>query len=544
MNKFWTLFLIICLPAQLYSQDEMNSLLDELDATLDKREIYHNKKESEISKLISLKKLTSTNVQKYEIFEKLYNEYRAYQSDSALNYARRSLIAANILKDLTKINTAKLNLASIMGTLGMYKEATDILQGIDIHSTPEINSFYYGVQSSLYLYMSIYAASNQEKKSYEQLSEQFRDSVFKYESKSNVITQANILFEKRQYDKTLQMLHDYFYKMDKNDPDRAIVAYIISRTYQKKKNFHQEKKWLIKSAISDLKLDKREYISLRSLAFIMYKEDDVDRAYKYIQRSLEDALFCNARLRTYEVSRMLSIIDLAYQKQNETNRWQLIMFLISVSILSLLLMVALVLLFKEMKKKSIAKREISLANSKLVELNKELNSFNERLNYANSTLIEANLVKEIYIGRYMDQCSLYISKLEEYQRRLNVILSSGKTAELVKAVKSKEFIEVELKEFYKNFDKTFLSLFPNFIEEFNDLLIDNECIKLKPGELMNTELRIYALIRLGISDSVKIADFLRYSLSTIYNYRTKLRNKALGPRDKFEANVMRIETNI
>jgi len=276
----------------------------------------------------------------------------------------------------------------------------------------------------------------------------------------------------------------------------------------------------------------------------MYKEDDVDRAYKYIQRSLEDALFCNARLRTYEISRMLSIIDLAYQKQNETNRWQLIMFLISVSILSLLLMVALVLLFKEMKKKSVAKREISLANSKLVELNKELNSFNERLNYANSTLIEANLVKEIYIGRYMDQCSLYISKLEEYQRRLNVILSSGKTAELVKAVKSKEFIEVELKEFYKNFDKTFLSLFPNFIEEFNELLIDNECIKLKPGELMNTELRIYALIRLGISDSVKIADFLRYSLSTIYNYRTKLRNKALGPRDKFEANVMRIETNI
>lgn len=544
MNKFWTLFLIICLPAQLYSQDEMNSLLDELDATIDKREIYHNKKETEISKLISLEKLTSTNVQKYEIFEKLYNEYRSYQSDSALNYARRSLIAANTLKDLTKINTAKLNLASIMGTLGMYKEATDILRRIDIHSTPEINSFYYGVHSSLYLYMSIYAASNQEKKSYEQLSEQFRDSVFKYDSKSNVITQANILFEKRQYDKTLQMLHDYFYKMSENNPDRAIVAYIISRTYQKKKNFNQEKKWLIKSAISDLKLDKREYISLRSLAFIMYKEDDVSRAYKYIQRSLEDALFCNARLRTYEISIMLSIIDLAYQKQNETNRWQLIMFLISLSILSLFLMVALVLLFKEMRKKSIAKREISFANSKLVELNKELNNFNERLNYANSTLIEANLVKEIYIGRYMDQCSLYISKLEEYQRRLNVILSSGKTAELVKAVKSKEFIEVELKEFYKNFDKTFLSLFPNFIEEFNNLLIDDECIKLKPGELMNTELRIYALVRLGISDSVKIADFLRYSLSTIYNYRTKLRNKALGPRDKFEANVMRIETNI
>lgn len=527
----------------MYSQEEINSLLDELDATIDNREIYHNKKETEISKLKGIKKLTSSYLQNYEIYEKLYNEYRAYQSDSALIYARRSLKAASSLKDLTKINTAKLNLASIMGTLGMYKEATDIIGRIDIHSTPEIKSFYYGVHSSIYLHMSIYAASNQEKKSYEQLSGQFRDSVFRYDSKSHIITQANIFFEKRQYEKSLKMLQDYFFKMSKNDPEKAIVAYIISRTYQKRKNCAQEEKWLIKSAISDLQLDKKEYIALRSLAFIMYKEGDVNRAYKYIQRSLDDALFCNARLRTYEISRMLSIINEAYQKQNETNRRRLIVFLISSSIMSLFLMAVLILLFKQMKKISKAKKEISLANNRLIELNRELNSFNERLNCANSTLKEANLVKEIYIGRYMDQCSLYISKLEEYQRKLNVIISSGKTAELVKAVKSKEFIEAELKEFYKNFDKTFLSLFPNFIEEFNGLLADDEDVKVKPGELMNTELRIYALVRLGISDSVKISDFLRYSLSTIYNYRTKLRNKALGPRDKFEENVMQIEAN-
>ncbi|WP_026715376.1 DUF6377 domain-containing protein [Flavobacterium daejeonense] len=546
MNKIWTLFLIICFPVLLYSQDEMNSLLDELDATLDKSEFYHNKKEAEMNKLSSLLKLTSSNTQKYEIYQKLYNEYRAYQSDSALNYARRSLKVANTLKDLNKINTAKLNLASIMGTLGMYKEATDILNKVDINPTPEIKSFYYGVHSSIYLYMSEYAASNQEKNSYVQLTQQFRDSVFKYDpanSKSYVITQANKFFEKGQYDETLRMLQDYFPKMSNNDPDKAVVAYIISETYQRKKDFEQEKKWLIKSAISDLQLEKKEYISLRSLAFIMYKEGDIDRAYKYIKRSLEDALFCNARLRTYEISRMMPIINDAYQKQNDTNRHQLIVFLVSASILSLFLLVVLILLFKQMKKLSKAKKEISLANSQFIELNKELNSFNEKLNETNTTLKEANLVKEIYIGRYMDQCSVYISKLDEYRRKLNVIVSSGKTAELVKAVKSKEFIEVELKEFYHNFDKTFLLLFPNFIEEFNSLLTDNEDIKLKPGELMNTELRIFALIRLGISDSVKIAEFLRYSLSTIYNYRTKLRNKALGPRDEFEANVMRIGTN-
>jgi len=546
MCKFWTVILIVFSPFFLYSQVEIDSLLNELDTTIDKSELYHKRKEVEINKLRSLLKLTTSNVHKYEIYEKLYNQYRAYQSDSALNYARKSLVVANTLKDLTKINTSKLNLSSIMGTLGMYKEATEILTNLDISSTPEIKSFYYGVNSSVYLYMSEYAASKQEKDKYVQLTKQFRDSIFKYDpvnSGSYIITQSNKLFQQGKYDEMLRDLESYFPKMNNNNPDKAVVAYIISETYQRKKDFDQEKKWLIISAIHDLQLEKKEYISLRSLAFIMYKEGDIDRAYKYIKRSLEDALFCNARLRTYEISRMLPIINEAYQKQNDTNNKQLIVFLVSASILSLFLMVVLVLLFKQMKKLSKAKKEISLANAQFLELNKELNSFNEKLNETNITLQEANLVKEIYIGRYMDQCSVYIRKLDEYRRKLNVIVSSGKTAELVKAVKSKEFIDIELKEFYHNFDKTFLLLFPNFIEEFGSLLSDTDDIKLKHGELMNTELRIFALIRLGISDSVKIAEFLRYSLSTIYNYRTKLRNKALGPRDEFEANVMRIGTN-
>ncbi|AOZ99331.1 DUF6377 domain-containing protein [Flavobacterium commune] len=545
MFKFWTSILVIFFPLFLFSQAGIDSLLKELDAVIDKSELYHDKKEAEINKLRSLLKLTSTEVHKYEIYEKLFTEFKFYQSDSALNYARKSLAVANTLKDLTKINTAKINLASIMGTLGMYKEATDILYRFDIKSTPEIKSLYYGVNSSIYLNMAEYAASNQEKEKYDLLTMKYRDSTFQSDavgSNSYFITQANKLFEKGKYDETIRLLENYFSKMDDNNTDKAVVAYIISQTYFRKKDLQQEKKWLILSAISDLQLEKKEYISLRSLAFMMYKEGDIDRAYKYIKRSLDDALFCNARLRTYEISKMMPIINDAYQKQNDTNRNQLITFLVSASILSLFLMVVLFLLFKQMKKLSKAKQEISSTNAQLVALNNELHLFNEKLNETNNTLKEANLVKEIYIGRYMDQCSVYISKLDEYRRKLNVIVSSGKTAELVKVIKSKEFIEEELKDFYHNFDKTFLLLFPNFIEDFNNLLVDNEDIKLKQGELMNTELRIFALIRLGISDSVKIAEFLRYSLSTIYNYRTKLRNKALGPRDEFEANVMRIES--
>ncbi len=546
MLKFQYILIALLFPIFLFSQTEIDSLLKELDATIDNSKQFHNKKQIEIVKLIELQKITSSDVQKYEIYEKLFGEYKFYQSDSAISYARKSLNIANQLKDLSKINNSKLNLASTMGTLGMYKEATEILNKIEIESTPEIKGTYFGVCSSLYLSMSDYAATSQEKNNYVSLTQKYRDSSYNFYPKTSepfIIHQANKLLAEKKYDETISVLQNYFSKIKNNNTDKAVVAYLISQAYQHKKEFEQEKKWLIISAISDLQLEKKEYISLRSLAYIMYEEGDIDRAYKYTKRTLEDALFCNARLRTFEISKMMPIINEAYQKQNETNRKQLILFLVSASILSLFLLGALILLFKQIKKLSKAKYEISLANKQFVILNEELKIANEKLNETNHTLKEASLVKEIYIGRYMDQCSIYISKLDQYRRQLNIMAVSGKMNELVRAIKSDEFIEKELKEFYNNFDKTFLSLFPNFIEEFSSLLTDTEDIKLKQGELMNTELRIFALIRLGISDSAKISEFLRYSLSTIYNYRTKLRNKAAGPREDFEADVMRIGTN-
>lgn len=546
MNRFLT-FIVLLFPLLLFAQNTIDSLLNDLDKTIDNYQQYSKKKESEINTFKGLLKYTSTDLQKYEICEKLYEEYKLYQSDSALNYAKRNLQIAVKLKDISKIKSAKLNLASIMGTLGMYKEATDILHNIDIASSPGLKGFYFGVNSTIYDLMSDYTASLQEKKNYILLRKQYRDSCllsFPASSKSNLIFQSSKLVESGKYDETLHLLLDYFPKIAAENPDRAIIAYIISLSYHGKKDRKEEKKWLTISAISDLQLAKKEYISLRSLAFLMYEEGDIDHAYKYMKRSLEDAVFCNARLRTYEISKMIPIINEAYEKQNETNRFQLILFLVSTSILSLFLLSVLLLLFKQMKKLSKAKQEISQANSQLSELNKELQLFNEKLNATNNTLTEANLVKEIYIGRYMDQCSDYIGKLEGYRRKLNLMATTGKINDLVSTVKSKEFIESELKEFYTNFDQTFLSLFPGFINEFSALLVDDEATQLKEGELLNTELRIFALIRLGIKDSAKIAVFLRYSVSTIYNYRSQLKNKAVGSREEFEARVMQIGTNL
>lgn len=547
MNRFLTLIFVLLLPVLLFGQNNFDSLLDELDKTVNNYQAYSNKKENEINKLKGLLKYTSTDLQKYAIYGKLYSEYKSYQSDSALIYARRSFQIAEKLYDVGKLNDARLNLASIMGTLGMYKEATDILNRININTSPELKGYYFTVNSVVYGYMSDYAASLQEKEKYVLLTKKYRDSSLNFyppQSSPYIMAKSSRLIDTGKYNETLHLLLNYFPNIAHNSPDRAVIAYIISQAYREKKDLEQEKKWLTISAISDLQLAKKEYISLRSLAFLMYENGDIDRAYKYIKRSLEDALFCNARLRTYEISKMLPIINEAYQKQNETNRLQLILFLISASILSLFLLAVLFLLFKQMKKLSKAKQDLSLANIQLSELNKELHTFNEKLNETNYTLTEANLLKEIYIGRYMDQCSDYIGKLDEYRRKLNVMATTGKMNDLVSAVKSKQFIENELAAFYTNFDKTFLQLFPNFIKEFANLLVDDEVTQLKEGELLNTELRIFALIRLGIKDSAKISVFLRYSISTIYNYRSQLKNKAAGPREDFEAKVMRIGTNL
>mgnify|MGYP006167609063 CR=1 FL=1 len=361
---------------------------------------------------------------------------------------------------------------------------------------------------------------------------------------SNIaVALAGQLFSKRKYTSALRLLLVAFDKIGKTDSNRAVIAYLISENYRLLNDKGQEKKWLALSAISDLELVKKENISLRKLAYILYEEGEIESAYEYTKRSLDDAVFCNSKLRTYEISKMLPIINESYETKNKSSQSQLIVFLISVSVLSLFLIGVLILLFKQMKKVAKAQKNVKLVNQKLSVLNQQLQGFNAQLNQTNLELAETSLLKEIYIGRYMDQCSVYIGKMEEYSQKLKVMATAGKVNDLVSTVKSKAFIDKELKEFYSQFDQTFVQLFPTFVAEFKDLLNEPESIVIKKGELLNPELRLFALIRLGIKDSAKIAEFLRYSSSTIYNYRSQIKNKAKGPRDQFELKVMDIGTS-
>ena len=547
MKRNLLFFFCIFLSIPLFAGSEMDSLLRVLDRTVDDFQIYSNMKEAKINKLKDLLKYTTSYSQKYEICGKLYDEYSFYKSDSALVYARKKLLIAEKLNNKRSLTDARLNLASIMGITGMYKEAMDIVNKVDINEAPDLKAYYFHINRTIYGFMADYASSSQEKKRYDEITAAYRDSLLIVNapsSSAHVMVRSDQLIINKKYNEALKLLLNYYPTIKNNIHDRAIIAYSIALAYHGKHERDLEKRWLTTSAIYDLQSATKEYISLRLLAYTLYEDGDVDRAYKYIKRSLDDALFCNARLRTFEISKMLPIIDKAYQHQSDSRQRLMMITIFSISTLSVLLMLAVFFVYRQMKKLAVARKNLSDANKLLNDLNHELSATNIQLNNTNETLLEANLIKEEYIGRYMDQCSAYIDKLDDYRRLLNKTATAGKIDDLLRVIKSKQFIEDELKEFYDNFDSTFLQLFPTFVDEFKLLLSDYEDVTLKSGQLLNTELRIFALIRLGITDSVKISHFLRYSLSTIYNYRTKLRNKAICKRGEFEENVMRIGSNI
>ena len=544
MKKVILIFVTIVLSGLLYAKDNKSTdaLLREIDGIIKNRQTYGAEKEARIADLKKLLAEATSDEQRYGFCGRLFDEYRAYNLDSSFVYAQRKEELAHRMDKLDYLDDAAMNMAEVMGTTGMYKEALELLGQINKKTLPDyLYGYYYHLYRTIYGLMGDYAVTEKVKKEYYRMTDLYRDSLLQVnasDSLGHVLVMADKCIVHAQYDEAIRMLMEYYNYPSLDDHSKTMRTYTLSEGYRLKGDKQGQKHYLALSAIADLKSAVKEYVSLRKLASLVYDEGDIDRAYNYLKCSLEDATLCNARLRTLEISQVFPIIDQAYQLKTKRQQQEMKVSLICISLLSVFLLVAIFFVYKQMKKVAAARREVVDTNTLLQELNEELHDSNSQLKEMNHTLSEANYIKEEYIGRYMDQCSTYLDKMDLYRRSLNKIAAAGRVEELYKAIKSSQFLDEELKEFYANFDMTFLQLFPNFVEEFNALL--TEPMQPKPGELLNTELRIFALIRLGITDSTKIAQFLRYSVTTIYNYRTRVRNKALGERDEFETKVMQI----
>ena len=548
MKHILSIFIFILFPAISILGTEIDSLLKVLDQTIEMHSSFMQSKELRIK---SLKKISGkTDIspeEKYAINSLLYKEYLKYNFDSALNYINLNLKIATEINNPEWIIETKFQLSDILSASGLYIETLNILESIDIRKLSLNQKLdYYASYQRVNAELGMYTGLKENSSRYFGMANEYRDTLLASLDKNS--SEYLLFYEAKlqdlgKFDESRNINSLLLSRAKVESPEYALYTFQRAISYRIQGDTLQLKKYLILSAISDIKAATKDNASLTLLAILLFENKEIDRAYKYIKFSLEDAKFYNARLRFVEISKILPLISEAYQIKSDKQNAKLRFFALVISVLAFFLVLTMFLMYKQVKRLSNARKDLQNANGQLNEVSQDLFKVNTQLKGLNHELSEANHIKEEYIGFFLGMCSTYIDKLENYRKMVNRKVTSGQYEDLFTATKSSHYIDSELSEFYANFDNTFLHLFPNFVEEFNQLLIKEERIILKIDELLNTELRIFALIRLGITDSSKIASFLRYSVNTIYNYRTRVRNKALVPREDFERLVSMIGVN-
>lgn len=538
MRKIVIFFFLLTLITTVVSgRNQIDSLLRELDEVVANRHVYMQEKEQQITEIKERQKKASGYENQYLLYGELFEVYKNYQMDSALFIANSRMKVAEKIGNLRYQTVSSMNLAEVLIGTGMYKEAFDILdnQSREIQAL-DVSTYRYHLYHSLYVLMMGYSIGDKQKEEYKQLSVQYKDSILSVLSEDEIgwyMVSTTRLLAKNRTEEALKMGLECYRRFGVSSQAIAMSAYTLAEVCKQTGDREEEKKYLTISALGDLKGAVKEYISLRALAMMLYEEGNIGRAYDYTKCAMEDAIFCNARLRALEISQILPIINESYDLKVQQEKNRLALLLGVISLLSLFLMGAIFYIYKQLK-------ALSLARKRLKQSNADLEVFNANLNKLNRELSESNLVKEEYIGYVFSMCSAYIDKMEDFRKKTNRKLRAGQIEELLRNTSSSSLVSDELKEFHRSFDTIFLKLYPTFIEEFNLLLLPEEAVIPKEGDLLTPELRIFALVRLGIPDSAKIADFLHYSTQTVYNYRLKVRNKSRLPKDEFSEAVDQI----
>lgn len=529
-NMKQLLFLSVCLMMCL-SCSKDDSVLVQLDRVISDYQRFIAQKEVELEKLKEHLQQSETKEERYTATMNLYRAYQDFSLDSSLVYIKQSLRLADELGDQERIIDTHLSLAFLYNYVGMHNEALVIFKEQDVtgHSDWLRRSHFY-LGTNVYRNLSQYSVDKEQRDYYRHQMEICRDSAIAY-APNDVILRAERLEDSGKMQQAIDLLST-------NLPDglttreAGLKYYILSEIYEKLHQRDAQIKFLAMSSVAGIRNAVREYIALRKLAVLLYEQGDIDRAYTYIHRSIDDAKACNARMRMVETSAFLSVIDSAVVRQKQDTKNALITTATVISLLLVLLAVVLIMLRRKMGM-------LQQSNIQLKQLNKQILESEEYQKVLNSKLGNANKIKEEYITRFMHLCLDYIDKMEKYRVHLNKVARKHNFDELYETIQSTRYINKEVNEFYDSFDEAFLHIYPNFLKDFNALLRPDAQVSPKKDERLNTELRIYALLKLGISDSTKVQEFLRCSSSTVYNYRTSMRNKAIN-RESFEQDVLRI----
>ena len=527
MKKIVWLLMMVVMPmvanaafsrnADLEDEDE---LLHRLDQYIARRDEFSSKKEKKLMRMKKKLNLTSGKRERLNLYNQIYREYYTYRYDSAMVYANRGLQLAEQLHDTYYINLNKINRAAVLSTGGFYSQAEDLLLSVKPEDiSPKLMQYYYYTLTWVYNYWGAFCERSEFKEEMQDKKRLYLAKTLEYmgnkQSALYYYLSGELEYLLHHTDK--KVLGWYQKALAASPVDsrvHASAAYCIARYYQDNEQMDIYEKYLVQAAISDQVCPLKENLALQELSTYLYNKDAkyAKRVSKYIYCSMEDAQFYNNRLRMVEISRILPLItETNHQREIRQNRI-ITISLVVVSIVSLGFLAMMFFVFRINKRLAKSRREVRSQNMLLEELNQKL--------------LNTNKHRETYMRLFMDISAVYIKKLDDYRKLVSRKIKAKQTADLLTAINSYKLAEEEASSFYIRFDKAFMDLYPNFVDEFNQLLLPEKQIVLPAPNSLTKELRIYALMRLGITDGQELATLLFYSTQTIYNYKTSIRKRA------------------
>jgi len=509
----------------------MDSLMNELERILLLKDTYHQQKLQYILGLKQTMHVAANPEKQFQLYLQIEEQYESFNYDSAFHYAIKLYQLGRQTGDPCKIAISKIKVGFVLLSSGLFKEAIDTLQSIDTsRMDKQLRCRYYATLARAYYDLADYNKDGYYSEQYLQWGNYYQTKACELADRTTSeywMLEGLKLMKIRQYQDAKRVFLYAIQHFSLDDHALAIATSSLAYVCLQMHETDMAMEMLIKAAIADIKSSTKETVALRNLSQLLYEKGDVKTAYRYIKIALDDASYYNARHRKIEIASILPIIE--GEKLNTVERQKKIItgYAIAISLLSIVAITFLIIIFMQMKRLRRAQQQIQQAY--------------QSLTLTNAKLQEANKIKEEYIGYYFNVTSEYLDKLEKFQKDVHRKLVAGKIEDL-KNMLANIALKKEKEELYRNFDRVFLKLFPDFVEEFNKLLKEEHRIVLKEDELLNTDLRIFALIRMGITDNEKIANILQYSVNTIYTYKTKIKNRSLVPNEKFEDYVMQINS--
>ena len=531
-------FIAISLQTVNAQQTDIDRLYNTIDSLIEHRSELLAEKEIRLKALKDGLQEGLDEDQLFKLNERIYDEYMAYNFDSAYYYINKNVERQRALGHADRFAASAVRMAHILAVSGIFNNARLLLNEVRVEDISTANKIdYYEQQSELNLFRSEMANFTPLFPAYVDSMQHYRQKILEiapHDSYNYIFNLATYTCEQGEVDKAIKMLEDYLPKLRQGDRHYSIVTSTLAFFYTHKDQPETREKYLLLSAISDLRASILENNSLRELSIILLERQEYKKAYNYLQQASEDAKLYGSRLRSLQAARLAPLITQAYDTERVRMQNRTYILLAILSVITLLLIGTIAFILSMMRKRRAAIEKINT-------LNQELERRNAAIEAANNEMKESNRIKDEYIGRFLELSSNYIQRGEERAKLLNRLARDKKMAELYAELKSSASLNESIRLFYQNFDTAFLNIYPNFIKEVNSLMANGNQFEVDGGQKLTTELRILALIRLGINDNQKIADILRSSITTIYTYRSKIKSRALS-KDTFEDEIRIIAT--